>query len=201
MWGMTWFLRTLSWHRRKVAAVLAALGALAMMSHFSGATEPVASVVTLTRGISAGTVIESDDVSLREVPQSLIPAGALTELADALGHSAAASLTSSTVLQSGLLVAGEPPNPGRSLVPITVRDPQLREILSAGLRIALVSAVGDVPGILTEDALVHTLPQVAATSMVTSGQSTLVLVDVPTALAPAVSMLGQAGQISIFIIG
>ena len=198
---MNWLLRNLSWHRRKIAAILAALGVLALMSHFSGAAEPVVQVVAATRDISAGAVIEAGDVSLRDVPQSLVPAGAIVKLSDVVGHSAAATLTRSTVFQPGLVVSGEPPSPGRSLVPITVQDPQLREILSSGLRIALVSSVAEVPGIITDDALVHTLPNVAATSIVTSGQATLVLVEVPTELAPAISMLGQSGQVSIFLIG
>lgn len=197
---MTRFLRILSWHRRKIAAALTALGVLALMSHFSGAAEPVVAVVVSTGEISAGAMIESGDVSLREIPQPLVPPGSLTDLADVVGHSAAATLTSSTIIQPGLLVSGDPPGPGRSLVPITVQDPQLRDILSAGQRIALVSPLGDVPGILTDDALVHTLPQVVHTSVVTNSQTTLVLVEVPTALAPTVSLLGQSGQISIFLI-
>lgn len=198
---MTWFIRTISWHRRKVAAVLAALGMFLLLSHFSGAAEPLGGVVVVTQPVSAGAALTAGDVSVAAVPVVLIPADALTDPADAVGRSAAVSLTAHTIVQPGLLVSGAPPPKGRSLVPITVHDAQLREILSPGLRVALVSSVGDVPGIVTDDAVIHTMPQVASSSLVTTGQAALVLVEVPSALAPDVSMLGQSGQLSIFLSG
>lgn len=198
---MTWFLRTISWHRRKIAALLAALGMFALLSHFSGSDEPTAQVVTVSHAVSAGGTLTSSDVTLTDVPQALVPAGAVTDLGEVVGRSAAVALTSHTVVQPALLVSGAAPPRGRSLVPITVNDAQLREILTPGLRIALVSSVGDVPGIVTDDAVVHTMPQVAASSIVTTGQAALILVEVPTVLAPEVSILGQSGQLSIFLGG
>lgn len=198
---MTWFIRTISWHRRKIAAVLAALGVFALLTHFSGAAEPSGHVVVLARTINAGAALGAGDLSVTAVPLSLIPADALRDPAEVVGRSAAVSLTAQTIVQPALLVSGAPPPEGRSLVPITVHDAQLREILSPGLRVALVSSLGDVPGIVTDDAVIHTMPQVAASSLVTTGQAALVLVEVPTGLAPEVSMLGQSGQLSIFLSG
>ncbi len=198
---MTWFIRTISWHRRKIAAVLASLGVFALITHFSGAAEPSAQVVIITRAISAGAALTAGDVSLAAVPEALVPADALTNPAEAVGRSAAVSLTAHTIVAPALLVSGAPPPAGRSLVPITVHDAQLREILSPGLRVALVSSMGDVPGVVTDDAVIHTMPQVASSSLVTTGQAALVLVEVPSALAPEVSMLGQSGQLSIFLSG
>lgn len=198
---MTWFIRTLSWHRRKIAAVLAALGAFALVTHFSGAAEPSSRVVVVTRALSAGAAITDADVSQAAVPESLIPAGALTDPADAAGRSAAVSLTPHTIVQPVLLVSGSPPPAGRSLVPITVHDAQLREILSPGLRVALVSSMGDAPGIITDDAVIHTMPEVASSSLVTTGQAALVLVEVPSTLAPDIAILGQSGQLSVFLSG
>ncbi len=201
IWGMTWFFRTISWHRRKIAAVLAALGAFALLTHFSGAAEPSGRVVIVTHAISAGAALGAGDVSVAAVPEALIPAGALTDPDEAVGRSAAVSLAAQTIMQPPLLVSGAPPPKGRSLVPITVLDAQLRDILSPGLRVALVSSMGDVPGIVTDDAVIHTMPQVASSSLVTTSQAALVLVEVPSALAPEVSMLGQSGQLSIFLSG
>lgn len=199
--GMTWFLRTISWHRRKIAALLAALGTFVLLTHFSGSDEPTAQVVTVTRAVSAGDTLTSSDVTLTDVPAALVPAAALTDDGEVAGRTAAVALTAHTVVQPALLVSGEPPPPGRSLVPITVNNAQLREILTPGLRIALVSSLGDVPGIVTDDAVVHTLPQVVASSIVATGQSALILVEVPTVLAPEVSILGQSGQLNIFLSG
>ncbi len=198
---MTWFIRTISWHRRKIAAVLAALGVFALLTHFSGAAEPSGEVVVVARTINAGAALGAGDLSVTAVPLALIPADALRDPAEVVGRSAAVSLTAHTIVQPALLVSGAPPPTGRSLVPITVHDAQLREILSPGLRVALVSSLGDVPGIVTDDAVIHTMPQVAASSLVTTGQAALVLVEVPTGLAPEVSMLGQSGQLSIFLSG
>lgn len=199
--GMTWFFRTISWHRRKIAALLAALGTFALLTHFSGSAQQTAQVVTVTRAVSAGGTLTSSDVALTDIPEALIPVGALTDTGEVVGRSAAVALTANTVVQPALLVSGAPPPPGRSLVPITVNDAQLREILTPGLRVALVSSLGDVPGIVTDDAVVHTMPQVVASSIVATGQAALILVEVPTALAPEVSILGQSGQLSLFLSG
>jgi len=198
---MTWFIRTISWHRRKIAAVLAALGVFALLTHFSGAAEPSGEVVVVARTITAGAALGAGDLSVTAVPLALIPADALSDPAEVVGRSAAVSLGAHTIVQPALLVSGAPPPTGRSLVPITVHDAQLREILSPGLRVALVSSLGDSPGIVTDDAVIHTMPQVAESSLVTTGQAALVLVEVPTGLAPEVSMLGQSGQLSIFLSG
>ena len=198
---MTWFIRTISWHRRKIAAVLAALGVFFLLTHFSGETEPVGQVVVVTRAVSAGDALSAGDLSVTGVPVALIPEDALTDPVALVGRSASVSLAANTIVQPSLLVSGAAPPRGRSLVPITVADAQVREILSPGLRVALVSSMGDVPGIVTDDAVIHTMPQVASSSLVTTGQAALVLVDVPSALAPDVSMLGQSGQLSIFLSG
>ncbi len=198
---MTWFTRTISWHRRKVAAVLAALGAFALLTHFSGSAEPTGRVVLATRTVAAGAALTAGDVAVADVPEALIPENALTDPADVVGRSAAVPLTTHTIIQPAVLVSGAPPPRGRSLVPITVNDAQLREILSPGLRVALVSSMGDVPGVVTDDAVIHTMPRVESTSFVSTGQSALVLVEVPSTLAPEVSMLGQSGQLSLFLSG
>ncbi|MGO1383446.1 MAG: SAF domain-containing protein [Arachnia sp.] len=198
---MTWIIRTISWHRRKVAAVLAALGTFALLTHFSGAAEPSTAVVVLARSVDAGAALTLADLSRVDLPVTHVPAGALRDPAEAVGRSAAVSLSASTIIQPALLVSGAPPPPGRSLVPITVRESQLREILSPGTRVALVSSMGDVPGIVTEDAVIHSMPQTPASSPLSGGQATLVLVEVPTGLAPDVSMLGQSGQLSFFLSG
>lgn len=204
MVGMAWLRRTISWHRRKLAALLTALGMFALVSHLSGASsaaEASGQVVVTTAHLAAGAPITSSDVSLHSLPASAIPADALTLMEDVVGHSAAVELSPHTTLQAGLLVSGAPAAAGRSLVPITVHDSQLREILSPGLRIALVSAGPDVPGILTDDAVVHTLPSPVETSFVSSTQAALVLVDVPADLAAEVAVLGQSGQLSVFLTG
>lgn len=201
MAGMTWLIRTISWHRRKIAAILTALGTFALVSHLSGAAEVTGEAVVITGGVSAGDPIAASDVEVKALPHPLIPTDALTELEDVVGSSAAVTLMAQTVMQPGLLVSGEPPPKGRSLVPITVNDAQLREILAPGLKVALVSATGEVPGIVTEDAVIHAMPQMVATSLVTTGQASLVLVEVSTQLAPDVAVLGQSGQLSVFLTG
>lgn len=201
MAGMTWITRIFSWHRRTIAAILAGLGALALVSQLSGTSEAVAQVVVTTTSVDAGAPITTSDVGLQYLPRSAIPADAITRLGDAVGRPAAVSLSKRTIVQPGVLVSGFSADGGRALVPITMPDGQLREMLSPGLRIALVSAGGDAPGILTDDAVVHSLPPVAATSLGASNQSALVLVEVASSLAPEVSALGQSGQLSFFLTG
>lgn len=201
MSGMAWLIRTISWHRRMIAALLAALAMLALMTHLSAAGGASGHVVVTTRAVGAGHSITAADVTLQAIPQHLIPAGASGDLAGVVGRNAAVPLTSRTVVQPGLLVSGEPPARGRSLVPITVHDEQLRQLLSPGLRVSLVSATGEAAATVTQDAVVHAMPQLVQSSLMSSNQAALVLVDVPSGLAPEVSVLGQAGQLSVFLNG
>ncbi len=198
---MQWITRTISWHRRSLAAVLAALGILALVSHLSGAGEASDHVVVTTGPVIAGVPITASSVMLQLVPRTAIPVDAITELHDVVGRPASVSMSARTVIQRGLLVSGSSVGEGRALVPIMVPDGQLRELLSPGLRIALVSAGDQVAGVLTEDAVVHSMPQMEASSFVGTGQAALVLVEVPSALAPEVSVLGQTGQLTIFLSG
>ena len=200
MAGMTWIIRTFRWHRRAVAAILAGLGALALVSHLSGSADAVSQVVVTTATVDAGSSITAADVALQPMSDAAVPADAITRLEDVVGRPAAVTLSDRTMVQPGMLVSGSAAAAGRALVPITVQDGQLRDLLSPGLRIALVSA-GDAPGILTDDAVVHSMPPVIAASFGASGQAALVLVEVPSALAPQVSVLGQSGQLSVFLTG
>ncbi len=201
MAGMTWITRTIRWHRRSIAAILVALGTLALVAQFSGTTEETAHVVVTISTVAAGSPITAADVALQSMPRAGIPADAVTEMPEAVGRQAAVTLTPHTIMQPALMVAGSPVPEGRALVPITVKDAQLLELLSPGLRIALVSAGAEVPGIVTDDAVVHSMPQAVVSTFASTNQSTLVLVDVPSALAPKVSVLGQSGQLSIFLTG
>lgn len=198
---MTWLIRTFRWHRRAIAAVLTGLGALALVSQLSGPSDAVSQVVVTTRAVDAGSPISVADVALQPIPADAVPADAITRLGDAVGRPAAVTLSAHTILQPGMLVSGSPAPVGHALVPITVQDGQLRQLLSPGLRIALVSAVGDVPGIITSDAVVHSVPPAVTASFGASGASALVLVVVPSALAPEVSVLGQSGGLSVFLTG
>ena len=198
---MTWLTRTITWHRRKIAALLAALGVFALLTHFSGTAEASGQVVVLTRAINAGAALTAGDVAVAAVPEALIPADALTDPSDAVGRSTAVSLTRHTIVQPVLLVSGAPPPEGRSLVPIKVADEQLRTILSPGLRLALVSSMGEVPSVMTDDAVIVAMPHVDSSSLVTTSQTPLVIVEVPSAVAPEVSIFGQSGQLSIFLSG
>lgn len=199
MSGMTWLTRTISWHRRTIAAVLTALGMLALLSHLSGADTLSEDVVVASADVKPGDVLTRSDISLQTMPSALVPAGALRSPDEVVGRSAAVALSERSVVQAALLVAVAPPTSGRSLVPIMVGDQHLRDMLTPGLTVALVSSVGEAPGVLTEDAVVHATPPAADTSLVGAAQSTLVLVDVPSHLAPEVSVLGQSGQLSVFL--
>lgn len=201
MAGMQWITRTISWHRRSIAALLAGLGIFALVSQFSGPSEASDQVVVTTTPVLAGAPITASDVTLQLVPRTAIPVDAFSTLDDVVGHPASVSLSARTVIQRGLVVSGSTTRVGRALVPIMVPDGQLRGLLSPGLRIALVSATNQVAGVITENAVVHSMPQTETSSFVGTDQAAMVLVEVPSTLAPEVSVLGQAGQLTVFLTG
>lgn len=191
-----------SWHRRAVAAVLAALSVLLVSSWLAEPDGPMAEVPVITSEVPAGHTLTGEDLSMGEVPAHLIPSGGSLTLDDVVGQVTAVSLASGTLLQPGLLATGQGVAAGRAVVPISLPDDQLRALLRPGDPVTLVVTSAEAAEVLTRDARVAALPEALGGSSLAVagvGADSLLLLDVPAAQAPAVAVLGQSGQLSVVL--
>ena len=191
-----------SWHRRAVAALLAALGVL-LFGHALGTDPPRVPTIVVTGFVAAGERLQADDLAIRQVLPESLPEGAIAELESVLGKPAAVSLPPGTVLQTSLISSASAPGPGRALVPISVRDDGLRQLLQPGDLVSLVSAGAEAAEVICADARVAAAPSPepggTAVALAAAQQADLVLVDVPADHAAVVAALGQNGQLSLVI--
>ncbi|MBB1509716.1 SAF domain-containing protein [Tessaracoccus sp. MC1756] len=194
-----------SWHRRAVGAVLAAAAVLMLGNSLAPAEGPTEPAVVISADLPAGHVLTASDVSLAHLPSHSVPDGALTEADALVGRSTAVSLGGGTVLQPGMLAASRNTEPGRALVPIVLRDDNLRSLLNPGDRISLIATGYDEVEILTTDARVAVLatPPSGGSPLasVSANSGPMILVDVPTSEAPMVAALGQDGGLRIVLGG
>lgn len=98
-------------------------------------------VVVVARDGPAGTVLAPRDLRVRRVPIALVPGGAATAAADAVGSAVAVPLAAGTPVVPGVLaphdVAGPP---GTVVAAVRFADPAIARLLSAGARVDVVAA-------------------------------------------------------------
>lgn len=193
-----------SWHRRIVGAVLAATSVFMVGSTLTQPTGPTRPAVVLTDYLPAGHTLTEPDVRLIQLPPAAIPDGALITLEDLAGQSTTVALGAGTVLQPTMFTASHHTEPGRALVPITLRDEAMRALLRPGDRVTLIAAGYDEVQTLTSDARIATLappPDGSPLGISSTDQGALILVDVPATDAPLVAAFGQDGALRLIFGG
>lgn len=191
-----------SWHRRLMGAVLAGFAVLLLGSALSEPDGPRESVVVLASSLPAGHTLTPSDVKVAHLFPEAVPDGALKDPESLFGRSTAVALREGSILQPTLLAEGTTAEPGRALVPITLRDQALRALLKPGDRITLVAPGYEQVEVLTSDARVAVLASPVEGSPLSMGgteQGALILVNVPSAQAPLVAALGQDGGIRVVL--
>ena len=191
-----------SWHRRAVAALLAALSVVLVAQWLAEPGGPTVSAPVLTGPVAAGHTLTSADVTLTDVPAHLVFSGTPPGIDDVIGQVTAVNLAPGTLLQAGLLATGQGVAPGRAVVPITLPDQALRSLLRPGDPVTLVVTSTESAEVLTRDARVAALPSPpggSALAVAGAGDDGLVLMDVPADEAAMVAALGQSGQLSVVL--
>lgn len=183
----------ISWHRRAVAALCAALCVAGIVSVAQAPPPPGDFVVAPLQPLPAGHVVTAED--LGEVEVARATDSNVLNPEDAIGKRTAVALDAGQPLTSQLLMHPGSTTEGRALVPVQMPDQEMRSVLEPGTRVSLIVVLGEGPEVLTDDARVASLP----TDDGSSRQGAM-LVDVPSEVAPIVATLGQSGQLS-FILG
>ena len=191
-----------SWHRRGLAALLAALGMLILVIQLNPNLQPGAPVVASTQPLAAGQTLAAEDLKVIRLPLQALPEEPITSIAAVEGKELATSLGGNTIIQPGMLQGKGALGPGRSLVPVELPDERLMQVLSVGAPLALVSMTEDGATVLTDDAILAQLPNSdeAAGLSAAPGRNPLALIEVEDELAADVAVLGQRGELSVIVV-
>lgn len=189
-------------HRRLIAATLAA-GAVFCLARVVAPAQPeVSAVVVAARDLTGGTVVRADDVRTVQMPPDVVPAGAFSAEAAALGASVAAPmragepLTDRRVLGAAL-IDGYPA--GTVASPVRIEDADVVALLRPGDRIDLYAPTGDsgLAARIVTDAVVMMLPRADETSR----GGALVVLAVSQAEAAEIAEASASSMLSVSLRG
>lgn len=190
----------INWHRRVVAALCAAVVVAGIISVASARPPDGEPVVVLAADVPAGEVLSPEHLTTVRVPASLLTEGTLRSPGKAVGAHTAIALEAGQVLTKGLLLQGGGVQEGHALVPVSVPDQDLRNLLVPGTTVELVVALGERPEVLG-GARVAAQPSAPTSTIGAAKGSSMVLMEVAAELAPSVATLGQSGQLAVVIGG
>jgi Flp pilus assembly protein CpaB len=208
-------LRAVSWHRRLVAAGLAALATLVGLSALKPEPPPTSNVVAVARDLPAGTRLTTADVRLMALPSRAVPDGSLRSSTAAAGRVLAAParrgepLTDVRLLGPRLASAY---GPDRVIVPVRLADAGVLELVQVGTRVDVLAAettpdqAYEPARTLVRSARIVALPArqpetsgpLAATTL-DSGDGGLVLLAVPPTAAAHLARAAVTAHLSLVI--
>lgn len=132
---------------RRVVAVACVLvaGLLALHPIAAGRASSQQTALVAARDLAPGHALAPDDVARREVPDELLPRGALRDPAALRGRALNSGARSGEVLTDARLagqeLAGD--DEGRAAVPVRLADPAVAELLQPGQRVDVVATGSD----------------------------------------------------------
>lgn len=181
--------RFVLWHRRWLAAVAAALCVLAVTSALSPTLPGGTPVVIAAKAIPAGAQLTAQDVTTKAVPPGLVPAESLSGTEEVVGRTAVVTLPAGTLIGSSFLLETTPLSPGMRFVPVRVPDADIGRLLRTGDRVSVVAPdAGGNSTIIAAGLRVAAIPQQDTSGPIQArDQNTLVVLEVPDALAAEVS--------------
>lgn len=141
-------------------------------------------VVTASRDLAGGSGLLAEDLGTVELPRTLVPDGALTSTAPAVGRTLAGAVRRGEALTDVRLVGARlltGLTAGQVAVPVRLADPAAAALLGAGDRIDVLAARAEEPGarVVGADVLVLAVPAVTEFA----GDGALVVVAATSATA------------------
>lgn len=193
--------RFVLWHRRWLAAVAAALCVLAVTSALSPTLPGGTPVVIAAKAIPAGAQLTAEEVTTKEVPPDLVPAQPLSGTEQATGRTAVVALPAGTIIGSSFLLETTPLPPGMRFVPVRVPDAEIGRLLRTGDRVSVVAPdAGGNSTIIAAGLRVAAIPRQDTSGPIQArDQNTLVVLEVPDALAAEVSTASLQRGLSLVL--
>lgn len=197
--------KTLSWHRRAVAAVCAVVAVLALAAALRPPDAPGAPVVVAAATLRGGQPVAPGDVRVARWPAELVPAEAITDPSAVIGRTLAAPVTSGTPLTAVAVVADRSGAlaPGMVIAPVRVADPDLIALLRPGDRIDLLGAGAEGRyAVLADGVRLVAVPtaEESGGGLAPSGSgASMVLVEVDADAALTLAEAAAAGPIAVVL--
>lgn len=193
--------RTLRWHRRTFAALLAALAVYAALEAVAARDGATSTVVTAVHPIAGGRAISAADVTVAALPAEAVPEGALTDPSDVVGRVAVASIPRRGVLTpDDLVTGGRLVSPGRVALPVSLGRSAAVELVRVGDTIDLLGTdpAGDSVTAVASSVRVVAIPEGGAEGLLadTSGER-VVLVEVTPDQAARITASAAVAALSI----
>lgn len=190
------FVRSLTWHRRLLAAGLAA-GALALAIEAASPAPPATTPVTVAaKDLRGGAVVNGSDVTTAKLPPDAVPDRALTR-SDVIGRTLAGPMTKGEVL-TDVRVVGESMTAGwgsaMTAVPVRLADAGAAALLSPGDRIDVVAAGVDGAGGV--DVVAYGVPVLTVTKSKQLSGGGLVMVAASADQATSIAGAAVASQLT-----
>ena len=196
-WNPAGVLRALRWHRRAIAVValtvclFSGLG-IALSPHPTGSP-----VVVAARSLPPGKLLTSDDVRSALAPADLVPAGALTQTAQAVGSRLAVGQAQGEMLTDLALGTADAlfdTAAGEVLVPFRLADPGVAALLRVGTHVTVVASQPDGQSwAVAQHVRVAALPNQGDAGVLGSGTTTAALILVATDPATGQQLAGAHG--------
>ncbi len=193
--------RALARHRVLLACGLLAAAVASGISAVAPAPPQTATVLVAARDVVGGTVLASGDLSAAELPAALVPRGALTDAASAVGRLVAGpvrageALTDVRLLGAGLLPAGR-----QVAVPVRVAEPATAALVAAGDVVDVLSASPD--GGAEATTVVSRVRVLSVPSAgEDAGDGALLVVATDRAAAGRLAAAAVTGQLSVLVHG
>lgn len=181
--------RRFLWHRRKLAALCAAVAVVASLNVLKPTPTPTVVVVTAQHELTAGMRLTARDLVEVRYPEALAPERRVASLSAVVGRILTAGLARGTPVTSLSLTGDAWSNrrAGDVAVPVRLQDSTLAGLLRPGqhVRLSAVDArTGTDAQTLVDDAVVLAVPQEQRADPSTGR---LVVFDVPADRADAVT--------------
>lgn len=194
--------RLVSWHRRLLAALAAALAVLAGLSALAPPASGAAQALAAARDLPAGSRIGPDDVRLVAVPDDLLPADALRAPDDAIGRVLTHDLSPPGLITSGSLLAPRAASVGMALVPVRVSDPDVASWLRIGDQVSVVVAGADgEAATIADSARVAAIPAGEGEGMLSTsgGSQPLIVIEVKKSDAANLALMGAQQSVGLVL--
>lgn len=192
--------RAIARHRRALAAVAAAVAVLATITALQPDRGPTVAVVVAARPLSSGVTVTDADLTLAEVPVALVPSDALTNVADAVGHSINAPVTLRSIFTSATVASGQAlASPGHVVVALPLADESIARLVKPGTRLDLLAATASATGVLARDVRVVAAPQPEGGTFGSLNSGRVALVEVTPEVAVQVAQSARSGGVTIAV--
>ncbi len=188
-------------HRALLSGLLVGLGVLTALPALAPPAPPSVLVVAAARDLAPGRPLTADDLTTVALPEDLAPEGALTAIADAVGHAAASAVRRGEALTDvRLLGAGLVQARGLVAAPVRLADPATVALLHAGDRVDVLAAATDRPSTTAVTVAAGVRVLAVPSGDDPSGEGGLIVISATPATAARLAAAAVGARLSVTVL-